>query len=224
MNRYTLAWCDQYLDELLDKVGSDYFPLPIKLDRFITATYDFLKDRTKNIELNQEISDEIKSLIKSRKVSILKSTISIHSENIWNVAEPIDYYRLIGLVPLYINGESEISKSKKISIIRNGQIESYIRDPFREPNAEYPLVIRNANLFSIYVGNDSTNYTSAYITYVKKPTFAKIDNESNRIVDLSDSAIEQILLKTSNYLRFGVSDEDAANNYQFNSQFGEYNK
>ena len=163
-------------------------------------------------------------MIKSRKVSILKSTISIHSENIWNVAEPIDYYRLIGLVPLYINGESEISKSKKISIVRNGQIESYTRDPFREPNAEYPLVIRNANLFSIYVGNDSTLYTSAYITYVKKPTFAKIDNESNRIVDLSDSAIEQILLKTSNYLRFGVSDEDAANNYQFNSQFGEYNK
>lgn len=223
MNRYTLAWCDQYLDELLDKIGSDYFPLPLKLDRFITATYDFIKDRTKNLEITQEISDEIKSLIKSRKLSVLKSVISIHSKNIWNCPEPIDYYRLIGLVPLYVYNNEEISKSKKVTIIKVGQ-EIYTRDPFREPNAEYPLVTRTSNLFSIYVGNDSTNYTSAFITYLKKPEFAKIDEDNKRIVDLSDSAIEQILLKTSNYLRFGVSDESAANNFQFNSQFGEYNK
>lgn len=224
MNRYTLEWCDQYLDEILDKIGSDYFPLPIKLERFITATYDFLKDRCKNIEITQEVSDDIKSLIKPKKVSVLKSTISIHSKNIWNVAEPIDYYRLIGLVPLYLHNGEEIAKSKKISIAKTGQIEAFHRDPFREPTAEYPIVTRTSNLFSIYVGNDSTNYTSAIITYVKKPEFASLEQETKRIVDLPDSAIEQILLKTSNYLRFGVDDENATNNFQFNSQFGEYNK
>lgn len=225
MNRYTLAWCDQYLDELLDKVGSDYFPLPIKLDRFITATYDFLRDRTKSLEITQEVSDDLKPLLKTRKLSILKSEMSIYSKNTWNCPEPIDYYRLIGLVPVYVDVDlKEKIKSKKTQIIQAGQRESYARDPYREPTAEYPNIIREANLFSIDVGEDSTTYTSAIITYVKKPLFAKEDEETKRIVDLNDSAIDQILLKTSDYLRFGVSDENAANNYQFNSQFGEYNK
>ena len=92
MTRYSLEWCDQYLDGLMDKMGSDYFSLATKLDRFITITYDFIHKQTKDLEINQEASDQIKNILVRRKLTITKDTM-FPSKNIWNAPEPAECFR-----------------------------------------------------------------------------------------------------------------------------------
>lgn len=223
MDRYTLDWCDRYLDELLDKMGSDLFPLPIKLNRFITVALDFIRESTEYIESSQEISDDIKTLIIRAKYTVIQDGAE---SNLWNLPEPTDYLRLISLVPLFIDPIDgfEKQKSKKVSILKEGQRESYKRDPFRKATNEYPQVFRYANLFKIDVGDNSTTYTKALLSYVKKPTFAEIDELENRIVNLPDISIEKILLKTADALRFTSGDATAPTGYQFNQTFGKRNR
>lgn len=223
MNRYTLDWCDRYLDELLDKMGSDLFPLPIKMNRFITIALDFVRETTEYIESSQEISDDIKTLIVRSKYSVIQDT---SESNLWNLPEPTDYMRLISLVPLFLDPVDgfEKQKSKKVSIVKEGQRESYKRDPFRTPTHEYPQVFRHGNLFKIDVGDSSVNYIKAILSYVKKPSFAEIDELDKRIVNLPDISIEKILLKTADALRFTSGDATAATNYQFTQTFGKRNR
>ena len=56
---YTVSYCDRFMDELLDKMGSDYFPLPIKLSRFESITLNFIRESSTFLEATQELSDDI---------------------------------------------------------------------------------------------------------------------------------------------------------------------
>ena len=225
MTRYSLEWCDMHLDSLLDKMGSDYFSLPIKLDRFVTLAYDFIHKHTKDLEITQEASDQLKNILVKDNFPIVKSDTEILS-NVWEVPEPGDYLRLISILPLI---EDELSgkyltKAKKPATLREGQVIAYSRDPFRKASAEYPNVTRISNFFNIDVGDDVSHYDAALMAYVKKPIFAEITQLEKRIVNLSDIAIEKILNKTADSLRVTTGDPTVSATYPFNQSFGKKNK
>lgn len=217
---YTIEECDKYLDELTDKLGSDYFPLPVKFGRFITATYDFIREHSKYLETTQEISDDIKPLLIKRKHVMVAST----SPGIYEIAEPADYLRLISVEPYARINNVDVKKFKKVYIIKEGQKVAYERDPFREPTPFYPTILRNSNIFEVNVGNDTDTYLNALVTFLKKPTFGNINVDTDRIVNLPDIAIEQIMMKTAEALRFTSGDETASSIYQFDQTFGKRNK
>lgn len=222
MPAYTIDYCDQHLDELLDKMGSDYFPLQVKIGRFVTFTYDFIREHTKAFEATQEISDDIKPLL-IRNDIVLSATEGLA---VFQAPEPINYFRLISLVPFILGeGNQRIFKAKVTRIIKEGQRLVYGRDAFRKPSPSYPHVLRISNFFEIRVGNFNTdNYNRAEISYIKKPTFGNIDNDDDIIVNLPDAAIEQIMLKTAESLRFTTGDDSARDIYQFDQTFGKRNK
>ena len=217
---YTILECDRYLDELLDKMGSDYFPLPVKFGRFISATYDFIRENSKFLETTQEISDDIKPLLIKRNHVMVAST----TPGIYEIAEPSDYLRLISVEPYARISGNDVKKFKKVYIIKEGQRTAYERDPLREPTPFYPHVYRNANIFEVNVGNDTDIYANAKVTFLKKPTFGNISNDDDLIVNLPAIAIEQILLKTAQALRFTTADENASSVYTFDQTFGKRNK
>lgn len=217
-DRYSLEWFDDYCDELLDKMGSDLFPLPIKYNRFKTHTLEFINEAGMYMETTQKTSDDIKELIIKGKFPLVKDTV----ENVWETAEPTNYYRLISIVPLFKDAYGEDAKvCKKPNIVKEGQRLAIERDPFKNATDEYPNVYRLSKLFQIDVGNASAiNYDQCLFTYIKKPKFALMNDLDDRIVDLHDSAIEQIILKTADSLRFSTGDPTSANNYQFNQTYG----
>lgn len=215
--RYSLDWFDKYCDELLDKMGSDLFPLPIKYNRFKSITLDFINTSAKYMEATQKLSDEIKELIVKTKCPLEKDTL----ENVWEAAEPTNYYRLISIVPLYDSHGKEMKVCKKPNIAKEGERLALERDPFKCATDEYPNIYRLSKLFQIDVGPESTiNYTNCLITYIKKPTFALLSAYDSRIVNLNDSAIEEIILKTADSLRFSTGDAAAPINHQFNQTYG----
>ena len=218
MDRYTLEWFDEYCDELLDKMGSDLFPLPIKYNRFKTLTLEFINYSAKYMEATQKVSDDIKDLIVKGKFPLVQNTI----EDVWETAEPSNYYRLISIVPLFEDKHgTEMKVCKKPAIMKEGQRLAVGRDPFKCATDEYPNIYRLSNLFQIDVGPKSTiGYSTAICTYIKKPTFALLSNLEDRIVNLHDSAIEQIVLKTADSLRFSTGDQNSISNYQFNQTYG----
>lgn len=221
MIQYTIEYCDKYIDELLDKMGSDYFPLPIKMGRFVSTTLDFIRENTIYMEASQEISDDIKTLLVRTNMVMAPIAGSI---GMFEVPEPNDYIRLVAVEPYArINGVLT-KKFKKIHIIKEGQRLAYERDPFREPSAFYPQVYRNTNVFEVNVGKDTDTYDTAKVSYIKFPTFGDILVDTDIIVNLPPIAIEKIMLKVAESLRFTTADESAAAIYQFDQTFGKRNK
>lgn len=223
MERYSLEWMNKHIDSLTDKLGSDYFTAPVKYDRFITVTMDFLRESTEYIELNQEISDDIKPLLVRTEKELSKNELSV-LKNIWNLPEPADYFRLISAVPVTKKNDEDLILAKQVTILKEGQANAYERDPFRCSSAEYPNVYRIGDKFLIDVGSDKNVYHKALISYVRKPIFAKDCEKKERIVDLSDLTIEKLCLMTADSLRVSTGDVTAATNFQFNSGFGKKNK
>lgn len=228
---YTLDYVDKYLDEKLDKMGSDYFPLPIKFNFFKTATLDLIRESTKFIEVTQEISDDIKDLIVidsfvdlvPKMIERVDSTLVPSYE--YHCAYPDNYLRLISIKPLYEDGNVYKTKFNVVNIIKEGQDIIYNRDPFKKPTMEYPNVFRKEDFIQIDFGDKNTLiYPKAYLSFVKKPTFADINNMNDRIVDLTDISIEKIIDRTANSLRFKTADSAASSNYQFDNTFGKRNK
>jgi len=211
----TLENVDLYLDDLMDKNGSDYHSLPVKLERFIALSYSVIKSDLVYFDATQAISDDIRPLIVER------SDVSIIKDNgFWKVPEPSDYYRLVLAFPL-LKGEKI---AREVKIIKHGQ-EEYELNPFREPTAQYPIVYRMADFFQIKTGRDDKNeYDSAYIKYCKHPTFATIDELDKRIVNLPLETIIRICDETADSFRYTTGDPSAPAVDQFNSKFGKRNR
>lgn len=217
---YTIDYFEKHIDSLTDKLGSDLFPLPIKMERFQMCTYDFLRESTKWLEATQEISDDIKPLVKH------DSLIAINDGNgVFTAPEPVDYYRLISIMPLVnVGGGNRIQKAKKVHILKEGQRQAYERDPHRKPSGLYPHVFRYASVFEVKVEPNNIDVIDRLkIVYVKKPTFGDINNLNDIVVNLPISAVEQICIKTADSLRFTTGDEAAPSNYQFGTTYGKRN-
>lgn len=218
---YSIEEVNKYIDELTDKMGSDFFPLPIKFGRFITVTYDIIRESTIALQLNQEITDDIMPLVVRRTNALIPVN---NSPGSFQMPVPIDYHRLISLYPFARIGGVNTRLAKKVSIFKEGQRLAYNRDPHRKPTPSYPSVTRLENFFQIDTNDVVNQYLQGELAYVKKPTFGNINVITDRIVNLPDLTIEMICLKTADSLRFTTSDESSADIYMFNQTFGKRNK
>ena len=217
---YDVNYCDDYMDEILDKMGGDYFPMPIKLGRFITTTLDFIRDNLDDFEKTQEISDNIKTLV----VRTQNALIPTPEAGLYQIAEPVNYMRLISIYPFATVNSIKTKLARKSHIVKEGQRLAYERDPHRKPTPFEPNIYRIADFFEVSTGDNINPYYTAEVAYVKKPTFGALTPGTARIVNLPDVSVEIIMQKTCESLRFTTADETAKDVYSFDQTFGKSNR
>jgi len=210
---YTLGEVDNKINILADKLGSDYFATPVLMSVFENATFDFIGERLKVFEKNQEITDDISNVIISTKLDLIESP-DITFDLEYTAAIPEDYMRLMAYGVIYENDE----RSRRARVMKNSQYIAMRNDPNNKPNTFYPIIVQMANTWKIYSG--SVNVPTKFaIVYCKKPSFAPIDQPNTRIVNLSDEAIEKIILATVTKLFNITADQRTQSNYQFQEAF-----
>jgi hypothetical protein len=246
--KYTIEYCDVLMDQELDKLGSDLVTLPLKLMQFRKATYDFIRETVKYIEITQEVSDDLKSLLRYTTLPMVANG----TPGQWQVLDPNDYHRLITAEPFYapnpnqnqnlqnkssIPANTFLKKYKTIRIIKLGQEVAYNRDQFKKPTHEYPTVQRlSGKVLFDFGSDDGTLYKNARISYVKEPNFGFDESlmlnpnanyiipMQNVIVDLPPISIHKIIDRATNSLRFILGSQSSAENYTFDQTFGKPNK
>ncbi len=212
----TLENIDKYLDDLMDKNGSDYNSLPVKLDRFIACTYNIIESTEVYLDGTQSLSDDIRPLIVER------SDISINRDSVleqFEIPVPLDYLRLVTAFPL-VNGRR---LAREVKILKNGQ-EEYELNPFRKSTPEYVNIFRVGDFFKVKTGKDNNNYDAAYMKYIKHPTFATENEFEKRIVNVSTELIIKICDIVADSFRYTTGDVSAQAVEAFNAKYGKRNR
>lgn len=243
ITKRTISSFDKYLDIQLDKMGSDYFPLSIKMERFKGIVLDFLRKSTIYIESTQEISEDIQTLFVRKHYTLKKDFLH---NSIFKVKVPDELFRLSSIMPYYdekskgsnplfsehqvdIDGVFDNSYDnshlktnvRKLSIIKDGQESHYEISPYKKSTEEYPNVTRHREVYRINFGEKpKLDYNLVIISYIKNPKFGNIMNPNDILVDLPDTLVEQIISKTADAFRMQTGDESAGSNFQFNNTFG----
>lgn len=184
---YILSNVHLKIKQFADKVGSDYFPLPVILNFFETSTLDFIGERLKHIEKTQEITDDIAPLIVNGNLIIAPTS---YLSDKYTAAIPTNYHRLVSYDVLYEDG----TRCRRADLLRQAEYHTARNNPNREPTKQYPIILQESNVFQIDAGVTIPHRLS--IMYCKKPSFATTGESTVRIVNLSDEAIEKILYKT----------------------------
>lgn len=207
---YLLSEVKLKLNQLSDKMGSDYFVLPVLLSFFETATYDFVGERLKHIELTQEITDDIKPLIIPKNLPIDEDP---NEAGRYIASLPTDYHRLIAQDVFYANNV----RCRRSDLIRHAEYSTYKGNPNKQPTKLYPLIMQFADVFQIDAGGEVP--TIMKIVYCKKPSFATTNDLNTRIVNLPDDAIEKILKVTVTNLFNKTADERTQSSYQLQETY-----
>lgn len=196
---YTLSEVHEKLNQLSDKMGSDYFVLPVLLNIFETATYDFVGERLKHIEKTQEITDDIRNLISTPTlIDIIEDP---NLSNRYIAALPTDYLRQVAYDVLYDNNE----RCRRADLMKHGEYIAALNNPNKQPTKKYPAILQFNSLFQIDAG--SAIPLKLNLTYAKKPNFATTGQNNTRIVNLPNDAIEKILKVTVTNLFRKTGDE-----------------
>lgn len=208
---YTLQLVHEKLRQLSDKIGSDYFPLPVFLNFFETATYDFVGEKLKIIEKTQEVTDDIRTLIPPpMNIPIIEDN---NQPGKYIAGLPINYLSTVAYDVLYQGGES----CRRADLKRQAEYQISKRNPNTMPTKDYPIIIQFDSLFQIDSGN--TVPTILSLTYCKKPSFATTGQPTIRIVNLPDTAIEKILKITVTGLFNKTGDQRTQSNYQLQETY-----
>lgn len=181
---YTIKYTyEKYLDEM-DKIGSDFLTIPYMMKKIISSTYDFIGKTIKYIENTEEISEDIRPLYKPFSLNTVKL-----EEKKWGIVYPDDFMYL-----LRANVIDQNVVVRKTNVIRNSQLDIYLRNPHTRPTAHYPIVVRNSDILTIISDGNPIKLDGVY---VKKPIFGNyaegIDIDKEIIVNLPDIAVEKIL-------------------------------
>lgn len=207
---YTLAEVYEKLKQLCDKMGSDYFVMPVFLNFFETATFDFVGEKLKHIELTQEVTDDIRTLIEIKNL-VISPDPNFSSRYI--TAIPTDYLRLVAHDVSYLDG----SLCRRSDLIRHSEYQHSKRNPNRTPTKSYPLIIQRSDTFQIDAGISIASIM--VLTYCKKPSFATTNNTNTRIVNLPDDAIEKILKTTVTNLFNTTADQRVQSSAQLDESY-----
>ena len=208
---YLLSEVHEKLKQLSDKMGSDYFALPVFLSFFETATFDFVGEKLKIVEKTQEITDDIRTLI-----GLPTDIPIIQDPNLtgrYIAALPSNYHRVVAYDVLYANSE----RCRRADLIRQAEYRTAKQNPNKQPTKDYPLILQFESTFQIDAG--TTVPETFRLTFCKKPTFATTGQPSNRIVNLPDDAIEKILKITVTNLFNKTADERAPQSYQLQETY-----
>ncbi len=210
---YTVTYCDQFMDELLDKMGSDYFPLPIKLRRFESITLQFIRESTNFLETTQELSDDIVAWITSQKKTLSGGkNFRYMGKKFYRIEFPQDYLRFLNLVPMHDDSpiigrnSNEDFPDLEIKTYRIGHFLMNERNPFRKAIGSRVNIYRMDDSILIDMEpNPYFNYVD--FTYVRKPVFGK--NPGEMILDCTnDILVDKLMHKTCVSLRSTSSDSD----------------
>lgn len=170
--------------EKADKIGSDYFPLDVVRNRFISETYKYLNEVVKAIEITQQISDKIKPLVVPKTMNVISDPA------LSGVIAPLpnDYFHLLRINPIFREGVT----SRKSTVIRHGSSNVTNLDPYNKPTMEYPVITQYANVVNVNTGGQESPIKVLFI-YIKKPIFAELNAAQERIVNLPDDVILDIV-------------------------------
>lgn len=211
---YSLSQVHQKIKRFADKMGSDYFPLPVILNFFQTAAYDFIGERLRAVEINQEVTDDLSNLIKAKNLPVIfLNEENPFPESLYAAAVPEDYLRLLNYTLFYKDG----TECRRMSKNTQSEYRMAKNNPNRKPTKFYPILLQEENLFKVDAG-DSVGHTLK-IVYCKKPSIATTGDIEARIINLPDDAIEKILLSTVTRLFAKTADERGMTNYQLQESY-----
>lgn len=207
MSTYSVADFDRKMDELLDKMGSDYFPLPIKLSRFQTVVLQHIRETTSFFEATQELSDDLVAISTSIPISLGQGKNFVYmAKKFYQAKYPEDYMRFLNINPYSEkNGVPQYGNSYEIKYYRIGHFAANERNPFRTATGETINVYRMDN--SVLIDTDKT-FTHVSFTYIKEPVIGQ--NPDDEILNFTDLIVDRLMQKTAVHLRATTSDQDAA--------------
>lgn len=188
---YTVQETNEKMKQLADKMGSEYFPLPVLLNFFETATFDFVGERLSKVELTQTITDDISNLVVRKDITVIESP-TVPEKYIAPI--PTNYLRRLAQTIKYADG----TFCRKVDFRTQGEYEVSKLNPNTKPTKMYPTLLQEENNFQIDCG-DAVPF-EIFLTYGKKPTFGTTGTPTARIVNLPDDAIEKILKITTKNL------------------------
>ena len=209
---YTLGGVYEHILDLTDKTGSDLFDKPFVRSAFITATYDFLREQVKLFENTQAITEDIRPLIVTTKRNVVDNP-SNEFTVIFTV--PAESFHLLSAIPVYKNKVL----ARKTRIARHGDRNSLKTDPHARPEKLYPHVYQYSDYYEIDPGQIEKPLET-FLTYLKKPDFAPVDQDGTKIVNLSETVIHDLMLKTVDTLLGAVGDPRVNNAYRKDETFG----
>lgn len=185
---YTLENVRLKIQQFSDKLGSDYFPLPVILNRFETDAFDFIKENIKHFEQTQQITENLRPLVVKTELNCIDDPNEIGQ---FIAPLPINYYQVLSYDIKYTDN----TWCRRADIKSHSSYIANKNNPYKKPTKEYPVISQLENLFQIDCGQQAIPMVMKTV-YCKKPTFATVGNTAQRIVNLNDDAIEEIILKT----------------------------
>ena len=216
---YTVSEVKNKINQFADKLGSDYFTLPVLLNKFETSAWDFIGEKLKLIETTQTITDDIRPLIVTRNLAVLaESGVDTAPTGVviparYLSAEPSDYHRTVAYDVYYNDGTKALRADK----IAQSEYRVALRNPNKSANKQYPLILQEASQFQIDCGEAIAS--TFRLTYCKKPTFGTTSTPDGRIINLPDDAIEKILLDVVTSLFVNTGDERSKSSYEVEESF-----
>jgi hypothetical protein len=210
---YTVTAAYNRILEEADKLGSDYFTLPQVLSAFKKETLSFVGARAKEVELNQEVTDDVRSLVESKLIPFVNNP----DDSLQKMATlPNDYLRKISINVKYTDG----LKARLPTIERHGEHNTNSISPYKKPDRSYPLIQQFSNYFNVHTGipSDATIQPDKLILiYFKNPTFGSTAEQV--VVNLPDDVCEYLFVETANALRLNTGEPSASNDFQINQLF-----
>jgi len=213
---YTLGEVFEYILDLTDKKGSDLHQEPDVINAFQTATHDFIREHIPVIENTRQVSQDLQKLMLTTKEVVIPN--------------PDNPYTVICQIPsscFFLSGVSPLFKGNVVSrrprLIRHGDKSALQADPHNRATPEYPLNTQHIDIVEINSGVKE-KAIGAYLTFLKKPDFAKPGESNKRIVDLPDDVIDDLILKTVDTLLGIVGDPRKQISYQKERSFGNINQ
>lgn len=208
---YELEEVYEYILDLADKKGSDFFQLPFVRSVFITQTINFIGGHIKKLEATQQVKEDIRPLMVTTK------------ENV--IGNPDNPFTVLCIIPEnchYLSLARPLFKGGVVpritQLIRHAREETMVASPHNRPTISYPIVTEYLDVAEINSGINE-KAIGCYLTYIKKPIYANLDEPSKRIVDLPDAVIEDIVQKTVFELESGKGDERSQVSYQKSETF-----
>lgn len=210
---YTVSQAYLRVLEEADKLGSDYFSLPQVLKAFKKETLSFVGAKAKEAELNQEVTDDIRSLLVPTLISFIPNPDNALEKM---ASVPNNYNTKISINVLYNDG----LKARLPTLERHGEHNTNSISPFRKADRMYPLIQQFSNYFNVITNipsNATVQPSKLILIYIKKPTFGASD--ADVVVDLPDPVCEYLFGETANHLRRNTGEPQAAQDFQFNQTF-----
>ncbi len=213
---FSLIGVYEYIYDKIDKIGSDLFQIDTVRNFFVEETIGYVIERCKNAEATQTITDEIRTLVVPEKLDLHSDSFNPY---LLMAALPKNYLRKLRVNCIKKNGHL----SENPTSLNWAEYDNYKKNPLRKPDSDNPFILQREDLIMVDQGVD-VEIDKLSLIYCKKPTFATLNTQEDRIVNLPDDSIFEIIDSTIFSLLNSIGDVRAAAKYQEKEAFKKINK